>query len=381
LLIAALALSACNPGWARKPGDETEESDEERATPVVVEVVHKGAIEASISAASTIEAEQMVTVHAESTGRLVSLSFEEGDDVDKGELLARVKADAQSSGLDRASTGLEQAKRDLEITRSLHERKVASDEELRTAELAYENAQLDVRDRRRDVRNTKVTAPFSGTVTERFASEGGFVTAGQQLLSIVDFSTLVARVYVPEKELDRLSVGQSATVVGKAARGRRGQGVVKRIAPVVDATTGTVKVTVALPDDLVGADKGFLPGMYAEVTLTTEQRGDATLLSKRALIREDDQAYAFVVEGDRAKRVRLELGLEDDEFVEVLKGLEVGDEVVTSGQAGLKDDGLIERVDETGRPAPAAAQGSAEVSAAVEPERAETKADETAGGA
>jgi hypothetical protein len=76
-----------------------------------------------------------------------------------------------------------------------------------------------------------------------------------------------------------------------------------------------------------------------------------------------------VVQGDRAKRVRLELGLEDDEYVEVLEGLEPGDEVVSSGQAGLKDNGLIERVDETGRPVEASASVEGpEVSAAAEPE-------------
>jgi membrane fusion protein (multidrug efflux system) len=337
---------ACNPAGAQ-PEDE---SEVEQRAPVLVEPVRKGAIEASIEAASTIEAEQMVTVHAESTGRIVSLAFEEGDDVPAGKLLAKIKADAQAAMLNRASTSLEKAKRDLEIVQRLHGQRVASDDELAQAKLAYETAMLDVKDSRRDIRNTSVTAPFAGTVTERFASEGAFVTAGQQLLTITDFSTLVARVYVPEKELDRIRVGQPALVVGKAARSRRGEGTVARIAPVVDAATGTVKVTVALPEKLVGADGGFVPGMYAEVKLTTERHEDALLVSKRGLIREDEEAYVFVARGETAHRVRLELGLEDAEQVEVKKGLELGDEVIVSGQAGLKDGGLIERVTASGAP-------------------------------
>ena len=352
LLLSKLLLGACNPAGAR--ADEDEEEVEQRA-PVVVETARKGIIEASIEAASTIEAEQAVTVHAESTGRIVSLAFEEGDKVDKGKQLARIKADAQAAMMRRASTSLAKAKRDLEIVERLHARGVASDDELAQARLTHKTASLDVSDSRRDVRNTKVTAPFAGTVTERFVSEGGFVTAGQQLLTITDFATLVARVYVPEKELDRIRVGQAALVIGKAAKSRRGEGAIKRIAPVVDATTGTVKVTVGLPPTLVGTDGGFVPGMYAEVRLTTERHEDALLISKRGLIREDDEAFVFVARGETATRVRLQLGLEDSERVEVLDGLSAGDEVIISGQAGLKDGGLIERVTPTGAPVEASA--------------------------
>src|SRR5690606_36479765 len=107
-----------------------------------------------------------------------------------------------------------------------------------------------VRDRSREIKNTNIVAPFAGTITERFVAEGAFVSNGAKVLSITDFDSLVARVYVPEKELDRLRLGQSAEVIGKAAKGRRGTGKVERIAPIVDASTGTVKVTVSLPPEL-----------------------------------------------------------------------------------------------------------------------------------
>lgn len=349
------------------------DGEEEIATPVVSTRVGRGGISAQIRATSTIEAERMVTVHAETTGRITALGFEEGDVVKEGQVLARIRQDLQRSGLDRASTGLTKAERDLQTVRQLHARGVASQQELDQAELAYETATLDVRDRKRDVGNTRVAAPFGGTVTQRFVSEGAFVSAGAQLLSIVDFDTLVARVFVPEKELDRLRVGQDAEIAGKAAQGRRGTGELVRVAPVVDATTGTVKVTIALPPALVGGTAGFLPGMYAEVTLTTETRPQATLVPKPALVYDEEQPYLFVVEGDRVKRVKVELGLTDREHAEVVAGVAVGQEIVLSGHAGLKDGGLVARVDEHGKPVEAppaeappvveAGQGAAEAAA------------------
>lgn len=354
---ALLVGSACGPMGEADASDRGADKDgeEEIATPVVTARVVRGAISAQIRTTSTIEAERMVTVHAESTGRITALGIEEGDELEEGQVLARIRQDLQRSGLDRAATSLTKTERDLETVRQLHARGVASQFELDQAELAYETATIDVRDRKRDVGNTRVVAPFRGTVTQRFVSEGAFVTTGAQLLSIVDFDTLVARVFVPEKELDRLRVGQDAEVAGKAAQGRRGTGKLVRIAPVVDAATGTVKVTIALPPALVGGEAGFLPGMYAEVTLTTETRPQASLVPKPALVYDEEVPYLFVVDGERVQRVKVELGLTDRERAEIVSGIELGQEIVLAGHAGLKDGGLITRVDENGKPAEAPA--------------------------
>ncbi|MBV1857408.1 MAG: efflux RND transporter periplasmic adaptor subunit [Nannocystaceae bacterium] len=354
LTVAVLVATACDPARADLDGSTEEEA--EQRTPIVSQPVTRGSIEQALTAASTIEAERMVTVHAESTGRLISFGLEEGDILKAGASVGRIKYDSQAATLDRAKTSQEKAQRDLEIVQRLHREGHASDDELATAQLAVKTASLDVGDSKRNIRNTRVTAPFGGTVTERFVTEGSFVSAGAQLITITDFATLVARVYVPERELDRISVGQPALVQGKAARSRQGQGSIKRIAPVVDATTGTVKVTVGLPGELAGGEKGFLPGMYAEVRLTTERKDDVLLVSKRALVREDDAVYVFVVQDDEtAKRVKVELGLEDAERAEVHSGLVVGDEVVVSGQAGLSDGGKVSRVDASGEPLEGAA--------------------------
>lgn len=367
-LFAPLA-SACggSSGAFAKDAKADEGEQVERAAPVVTTTVKAGAIAAELTAASTIEAERMVTVNAESTGRLLDIAFEEGDAVERGKALGRIRSDMQSLGLDRASTSLDKAKADLEQVESLFASKVASKQELDAAKLAYKTALIDVADRKRDVRNTKIIAPLSGTITQRFVSEGGFVAAGAQIATIVDFGSLVARVYVPEKELDRIAVGQVAEVHGKAAAHRKGSGTVSRIAPVVDATTGTVKITVALPRELAGGAKGFLPGMYAEVTMTTETHERATLVPKPALVRDDDEVYVFVLDGDRVRRTRVELGLVDDVHAEIVKGLTIGDEIVESGHAGLKDGALVQRVDGSGQVVEASSASASVSAKASEP--------------
>lgn len=365
-LIALLVLvGGCqaNAGASdRKKKDEKEVV--EAPSPVVVGAVERGAITATISAASTIEAERQVTINAESTGRLVDLTVEEGDLVKAGQSLARIRFDAQANSLLRANTSLAKAQADFDRAEKLYGERVIGEEEYLRARNALDVAQLDLRDRSREMKNTKVTAPFAGTITQRMVTEGGFVTNGAQLLQVTDFSTLVARVFVPEKELDRIRVGQEALVVGKAARGRKGTGKVVRMSPIVDAGTGTIKLTVSLPAELAGP-QGFLPGMYAEVTLTVDHREDVPLVPKSAVVHDEEQTYVFVPEEDKARRVRVELGLADAERVEVTKGLAPGEAVIVAGQTGLKDGAKIVRVDMQGRP-----EGEAKTDA-----KAETKGD------
>ncbi len=353
-LSAGCQAKAGKDGFGRSGDkDKDREEEEEEAVPVVPGTIELGSITAVITAASTIEAEKQVTIHAESTGRIVALTSEEGDKVKKGQNLARIRFDAQSSALLRANTSLSKAEEDARRAEMLYRDGVIGKEEHDQAQNALSLARLDVKDRNREIRNTKIVAPFTGTITERFVAEGAFVNNGAQVLSITDFNSLVARVYVPEKELDQLTLGQSAEIVGKAAKGRQGVGTVDRIAPIVDASTGTVKVTIKLPPELCGPG-GFLPGMYAEVVLTTEERENIPLVPKSAVVYDEEQSYLFVIpEGGeelRAKRVRVEVGLQDAERIEIVDGPEAGAKIIIAGQSGLKDDALIVLVDAQGRP-------------------------------
>jgi membrane fusion protein (multidrug efflux system) len=330
---------------------------------VLLATVELGTIQGQIRAASTIEAELQVTVHAESTGRITALEHEEGDEIKAGQQLARIKRDAQSLGYERAESSLADAQRELDRVEKLLKQGIASQSEYDQAKSSVDLAKLDKRDRRRDLSNTVINAPFDGILTRRFVDEGAFVTSGAQIFEITDFTTLVARVYVPERELDRIAVGQPAEIIGKAAKNRQGIGEVRRIAPVVDATTGTVKVTIGLPDTLVGGASGFLPGMYAEVTLTTELHENVPLVPTPALVHDEEQTFVFIADGDRAKKVLLEIGLSDDDFVEVTKGLEAGARIIVAGQSGLKDGALLLEVDARGKPV----GGDADADADAEP--------------
>jgi membrane fusion protein (multidrug efflux system) len=205
------------------------------------------------------------------------------------------------------------------------------------AAYAVERAEIALDDARRALGFTAVRAPIAGVVTERRVNLGDHVTINQPLFEIVDFDSIVARIYVPEKDLSQLRRGQPARLRADALGRLTFKGSLDRISPVVDPKTGTVKVTVATP-----RQEGLRPGMYVDVELVTAVHDDALLVPKRALVYDNDQAYLFrLKEGRVVERVAVATALENAEFVEPRGGLNPGDQVVVAGQSGLKDGGKV----------------------------------------
>ena len=342
-LIATLlfTLVACSGGddddrtWAE--GADDPEGRPEEAVPVDVVALGRGTIESALRFSATLEAERDVRVFAEAQRRVVELRVEEGDAVKAGTLLIRLQDDEQRSSLNKAEVEFRQATREFERQKNLFERKLVSEQAYNDAALLYDQAEIAVEDARRNLTYTEVRAPFAGIVTERLVNVGDYVTLNQPLFRIVDFDSIVARIYVPEKELPDLATGLDARLIAEAIGGASFVGTVDRISPVVDPGTGTVKVTVATP-----LQEGLRPGMYVEVELVTAVHEDALLLPKRAIVYDNDQLFVFRL-GDerRVERIKVEPVLEDVRNIEPSSGLEEGDQIVVAGQASLKDGALV----------------------------------------
>jgi hypothetical protein len=137
---------------------------------------------------------------------------------------------------------------------------------------------------------------------------------------------------VPEKELPRLHKGQPAYLTVEAWPDERFTASVLRLSPVVDAATGTVRVTLQVQ----GRDK-LRPGMFASVFLETSRHDNALTIPKSALSLESLGDTVYVVNGDVAARRPVQLGYEEADIVEVASGLHEGDRVIVVGQDGLSD--------------------------------------------
>jgi membrane fusion protein (multidrug efflux system) len=355
LLLILILLGACgrgpdsdeNAGAPVAEGDSTavvvesdSDDEEEAAVPVEVVALGTGPIESVLRATSTLEAETRVRVIAEASRRVVELLVEEGDQVSAGKLLVRLQDAEQTSALAKAQTLFDQAERERQRQERLKEKGLTTDKEYNDALANFEQRRIEIEDAEREFGYTRVRATISGTITQRFVRQGDQVNPGTELFEIVDFNSLVARIYVPEQEIGKLSPQQPARIHAEAVRAEPFAARVDRVAPIVDARTGTVKVTVD-----IGGQPGLLPGLYVDVELVTAREEQALLVPKRAILYENDRVFVFRIRDGRATRVELLPVMADVDFVRPLSGFAVGDTVVVAGQASLKDDALVEVVE------------------------------------
>ena len=332
------------------PADTTSQAADD-AIPVAALPMFRGRIESVLRFSTNLEAENRVDVLTETERHVTDLLVEEGDSVRAGQTLLLLEDEAQRTALRRVQSQLARSHLEYERQKRLFEQDLISEQAYNQARYDTEQLELALEDSERELSYATVTAPISGIVTERLVNLGDHVETHAKLFEIVDFDSIVARVFVPERQLPALFVGQPARVLAQSLDGSH-QARVERISPEVDPRSGTVKVTLDMP-----GDQGLLPGMYVEVDLVAAVEEDALLAPKRALVYDQEQVFVFRVtegaEGPRAERLLVHILIESEDVVQLAGDLAEGQRLIVAGQAGLKDGARIRLLD------PAEALGSA----------------------
>lgn len=333
-------------------GGDPAEGGPAAAVPVEVALVERGAVSSFLETNGTLEAENDVRIVARIAGPIVELVAEEGMRLETGDVMLEIDPTEALAQLEIAKVALKDATRAHARARAARESEIISQEVYDEALAQLETAQAQVTNAEINYSYTTVTAPFDGIVVERYVKLAETVTVNQELFRFSEFDPLLVKIQVPEKEFSRLEKGQTAYLNVEAWPDERFEARVLRISPVVDATTGTIRVTLE-----VRARGKLSPGMFARVFLVTDRHENAVVMPKRALSIESLSDTVFVVgDGGQAVRRNVELGYEEEDVVEVLSGLEVGERVIVVGQDGLTDGTPIQVLkgpgaDEAGSPA------------------------------
>ena len=334
--------------------DEGKDEKKETAIPVSVHEVQRGPVSSYVSATSNLVAENEVKVLAEAEGRVEQLHVEEGQWVEKGELLAALARDNEQIAFDKAEVKLANATAVFERARRLSEQGLTTQEDLDKATMDHRVAQQELAEASWNLEKTEIRAPFDGRVTKRNITLGQPVRIGDELFTVTDFDPLISRIFLPEKDIIGLEVGRSVRITLKAKDDVEFEGRIRQISPVVDTSTGTVKLTL----EAIHPPAEVRPGGFVNIAIVRETRPDAILLPREAVVRELQSAHVFVVKDDNtAERRDITLGLEEGDHLEVTSGLESGEMVVVAGQGGLKNGKTIKIIPDSDT-----AQASSELS-------------------
>lgn len=328
-LSVLLAVSGCGVGEASVSVAEP------ASVPVTVVTApaRRGDAMALHQGTVNLEADSEAGVVAKVGGEILETLVEEGDTVKAGQVLARLDGDRLRLQRDRALADLNKLKQEYKRNVALHDRGLVSEGAFENLRFELDALDAAYRLARLELSYTEIRAPIAGVISERLARTGNNAMSGETLFRISHPGSLVAYLYVPQKDLFQFEVGQPAQLMPDALPDTAFAGRVARISPAIDPGTGTFRVTLEVDDP----DGELRAGMFARVQIVYDVRSDAILIPAEAVLEEDAETAIFVVEEGTARRRVVGTGFSSDDTVEVLSGLEESEEVIVVGQHGLKD--------------------------------------------
>lgn len=338
LLLSALALNGCGDVNADNESSEKEDA-EEITIPVEASALKTGKISSSYASTAVLEAKEEAFVVARANGIVQEILVEEGDYVEKGQVLAQLETERYRLNLVRAEANLTGLEKELEKVQNVHSRNLVSDDTYDKLVAQHDAAKAAVSLAKLDLSETTIKAPISGYIAERNAKVGNLTESFQRarMFHIVQQKILYGIVHLPEKELPNVHKGQHASLELLAIGESSIHAFVERISPVIDPQTGTFKVTLRVPNE----NNVLKAGMFSQVRLNYDTRENALLMPREALLDIDDELNVFVVEDGIANKTAVTVGYKENGMVEILSGLTPQDVVVTTGHHNLKDKAPI----------------------------------------
>jgi RND family efflux transporter MFP subunit len=320
-------------------------------------------VEAPVDLRPILQAE----VGSKTLGVLDAVLVERGDRVQRGQLLALVRPSDLPDQLAAARGTLAQAQAALQLARANSARAeklapsgVVSQQELQNATAALASATAQEEAARSNLGalavrlgEMRILSPLDGVVAARRLDPGSLVgPATGTILTVA--RTDVLRVFITVNEMNArgIAVGKPAHVSLDALPEQSFNGKVVRVSPAFDPITRTLDAEVELPNP-----RGELrPGMYGRGAVTLEVHSDALVVSAAAVQVSNNRRYVFALQGDRVQRRPIDTGVDGGDWLEVVRGLQPGDEVVTAGGDGLDDGQQVRAVHDvspyTGEAAP-----------------------------
>ena len=307
---------------------------------------------AVLTASGYVVARRKAAVASKGTGTLVYLGVEEGDRVKKGQVIARLEDADVSASLQRskenlrvAEADLKDAKQSLERSRILLKEGIIAQAEFDSAEARYqrvvasiEAAKFAVREAEVAVENTRIAAPFDGTVLKKNADVGeivaplaGAASSRAAVVTIADMSSLEVEADVSEANITRVASGQSCEIRLDAYPEQSYRGAVSKIVPTADRAKATVLVKIRFEK----YDQRVLPEMGAKITFLSKSLGDDAATAKllltvpaAAVAERNGRRVVYQVKGDQAVEFPVTVGQRIGALIEIKNGMKEGDKII-----------------------------------------------------
>jgi membrane fusion protein (multidrug efflux system) len=350
VLLLAAVLWGCGSKDSPPPNTSSNPStapSEERKVEVT-EVLPRS-ISYTVSAVGSLKTLEDVTISPKKAGIINQILVKEGDQVKKGQMLVQLDDVDARLQVERAEANVQQAEASLETSRvtlvryqRLLESKVIPQQtyddltlkvKLDEARLALAKAELNLA--KQNLLDHQIVSPIEGVINLKIAALGEHVNVApkDEIMKIVQMDPLELEFYVPENLVGTIHVGSKIQFIVKAFSEEKYFAILRFISPTSDPSTRNVKMKALVKNP----NYRLKPGFFAEVVIQTGGNPTALIIPESALFSQEGKFFAYAVQDGTARRKEVETGVRFEGKVEILKGIQKGEWVVTIGHEQLSE--------------------------------------------
>lgn len=331
LLISSLALVGCS-----KEADTNADTINEQVTYVQTEKPANKMFEEKIILPGTLVPKEEGIITAKISGVIENVYADLGDMVSKDDILCEIEPEIYANIYNKAKIGYENMTTTYNRMKELYANEAISKADYEAIESQYHSVKEDYELAKLNLEYSRIKSPIAGMISSKDVLIGQGASTGFELFRVVDISELYVETGITEKEINKIKESQPVNI--KTESGEIYKGLVKIIGPVPDSQTGTYPIKVLVENN----NNELKAGMFVDIEIIIDTKENAMSINKNAIINEDGIDYVFIVKDGKAHKKEIQIGISDEDNVEVISGIDNNEDVVVVGQNKLRDKSKIE---------------------------------------
>lgn len=301
------------------------------AIPVTVAPVVEGTVSQQLVKTGNLIPFKEADLIATTAGKVAKVNFNLGSGVRAGATLVQLDNRLKELSLEATQLSIDRLKKDVARYNTLLAGNATTELQVNDTKYNYENALNQAEQIRKQIADANVKAPISGQIVQKDIEPGEYITVGKVLGRVLDVNRLKVQVPVNESDVYQLRNGQSVKVTTDVFAGRTFNGRISYIAP-----QGSVEHNYPVEITIDNA-AGLKAGTFVNVDFSQKSNQRALQIPRAALVESIKNPYVYVINGNTVARRVITVGRDFGDTIEVLSGLNAGDQVVTTGQLNLSD--------------------------------------------
>ena len=314
----------------RKPSKKL---DNKKKTNVRVQEVYLESLSIQSTYVGNLLPNQRLIMRSEIDGVIENIYFVEGEEIVINKKLVDISTKELSLKLKIALADSKLAESNLNRDEKLAKKNLIPNSQLDQTRTFAERALLNKELAKISLNKSLINSPLKGTVKTRFVKVGEFVRKGDRLAEILEVDRILVKVNIPEQEILQIKIGQKVDISLYILENKKFEGQVKKIGLEADASNRTFPVQIEVDN----RERELRPGMLARVTFTQRVDKDQVVVPRHTIMERDTGRIVYVVDNGKAFQREVSIGISQREKVQILMGLNKGEQLVVEGHTKLTD--------------------------------------------